>query len=153
MALRGDFTHEMHEQFDLLRACRREMQVRNKESGKLAHHATDRIPIKAEGTSVGIIILVGSSKNPSYPRRRVSGSLFLRGLRLRWNDESGVFRGNLVTMVPGSAFEHFGFFNHDRVNGNILMSCLHARARLADMVNHILTFHDLAKYAIAIALG
>jgi hypothetical protein len=35
----------------------------------------------------------GSSKNPSFPRKRESSSLFLLGPRLRGDDESRVFRG------------------------------------------------------------
>ncbi|TDN66317.1 hypothetical protein C8D83_101649 [Halothiobacillus neapolitanus] len=36
---------------------------------------------------------LGSSKNPSFPRRRESSTLIFLGSRFRGNDESRVFRG------------------------------------------------------------
>ena len=39
--------------------------------------------------------LQGSSKNPSFPRRRESSVVIFLGSRFRENDESGAFRGAL----------------------------------------------------------
>jgi hypothetical protein len=67
---------------------------------------TERVESISGSPDEGRVSLWGTSKNPSFPRKRESSSVFLLGPRLRGDDESTVFRGGLSCSLEVLSQEH-----------------------------------------------